>query len=59
MAQMGHTSSILTLDLYARAWNRRDGEAERLRALVNGEAWVPPKAPDRHPERVGRQSQIA
>lgn len=37
MTQMGHTSPNLTLSLYARAMQRRDGERERLRALVNGE----------------------
>jgi integrase len=34
MAQMGHTSANLTLSIYARQMDRRDGEAERLRALV-------------------------
>jgi integrase len=36
MAQMGHTSANLTLSVYARAMLRRDGEQERLRALVEG-----------------------
>lgn len=40
MAQMGHTSSHLTLAVYAKAMNRRDGEPERLKALVNGEDWA-------------------
>jgi integrase len=36
MAQMGHTSANLTLSVYARQMDRRDGESERLRALVEG-----------------------
>ncbi len=43
MAQMGHTTPNLTLAIYARQMDRRDGEAERLKALVNGER-VPPIA---------------
>jgi integrase len=34
MSQMGHTTPGLTLALYAREMNRRDGERGRLRALV-------------------------
>jgi integrase len=37
MAQMGHTSANLTLSIYARQMDRRDGESERLRALVEGD----------------------
>ena len=40
MAQMGHTMPNLTLSLYARAMQRRDGERERLRALVEGAEWA-------------------
>jgi integrase len=36
MAQMGHTSPQLALAIYVREMDRRDGEPERLRALVNG-----------------------
>jgi integrase len=36
MAQMGHTSANLTLSIYARQMDRRDGESERLRVLVEG-----------------------
>jgi hypothetical protein len=36
MAQMGHTTANLTLGIYAREMDRRDGEPERLRALVQG-----------------------
>jgi integrase len=44
MAQMGHTTPSLTLAIYARQMDRRDGEPERLRALVEGSEWP---APDR------------
>jgi integrase len=40
MAQMGHTTANLTLAIYARQMDRRDGEPERLRALVNGDDWA-------------------
>ena len=36
MAQMGHATANLTLAVYARQMNRRDGEPERLKALVQG-----------------------
>ncbi len=36
MAQMGHTTPTLTLAIYARQMDRRDGEPERLKALVDG-----------------------
>lgn len=36
MAQMGHTTAALTLSIYARQMNRRDGEPARLAALVGG-----------------------
>ena len=36
MAQMGHTTPNLTLAIYARQMNRRDGESERLKVLVEG-----------------------
>lgn len=34
MAQMGHTTASLTLAIYARQMDRRDGEPERLASLV-------------------------
>jgi integrase len=34
MAQMGHTSPNLALAIYAKAMDRRDGEPERLAALI-------------------------
>jgi integrase len=37
MAQMGHTTPNLTLAIYARQMSRRDGEPERLKALVDGQ----------------------
>ena len=36
MGQMGHTTQALTLAIYAREMDRRDGEPDRLRALVQG-----------------------
>jgi len=36
MAQMGHTTANLTLSVYAKAMSTKDGERERLRALVEG-----------------------
>ncbi len=41
MAQMGHTTANLTLTIYARQMDRRDGEPERLRALVEGRTHHP------------------
>jgi hypothetical protein len=41
MAQMGHTTPTLTLSIYARQMDRRDGEPERLKALVEGANWYP------------------
>lgn len=38
MAQMGHTTPNLTLAIYARQMDRRDGEPERLKTLVEGQA---------------------
>ena len=34
MAQMGHATPNLTLAIYARQMDRRDGEPDRLRILV-------------------------
>jgi hypothetical protein len=36
MAQCGHTDPQITLGIYAKAMDRRDGEPERLTALVEG-----------------------
>ena len=41
MEQMGHTTPNLTLAIYAREMDRRDGEPERLKALVEGADWAP------------------
>jgi integrase len=46
MAQMGHTTPNLTLAIYARCMDRRDGEPERLKALVEGREWT---ATEGHP----------
>lgn len=40
MQQMGHTTPHLTLEVYARAMHRRDGEKDRLAALVRGHDWA-------------------
>lgn len=40
MAMMGHTTTELTLAVYAREMARRDGEPERLKALVQGADWA-------------------
>jgi integrase len=42
MAQMGHTTANLTLAIYARCMDRRDGEPERLQALVEGRPMTHP-----------------
>jgi hypothetical protein len=36
MGQMGHTTAGFTLSIYAREMDRRDGELNRLPALVAG-----------------------
>ena len=40
MAEMGHTSPNLALAIYAQAMRRDEGEAERLRTLVDGLEWA-------------------
>lgn len=40
MAQMGHTTPNLTLAIYARCMDRRDGEPARLKALIEGREWA-------------------
>lgn len=37
MSQIGHTTPVLTLAIYAREMNRRDGERQRLKALIGGD----------------------
>ncbi len=49
MAQLGHTDPKVTLGIYAHVMFRRDGERERLRALVEGADWA----------EVGRSSALA
>jgi integrase len=44
MAQMGHSTPGLALAIYARQMDRRDGEPDRLKALVEGRAWPPDHA---------------
>ena len=40
MAQCGHTDAKITLGIYAKVMDRRDGEPERLKALVEGRELV-------------------
>jgi integrase len=40
MTQLGHTDATFTLTVYTHAMRRRDGERERLRALVEGCDWA-------------------
>ncbi len=40
MAQLGHTDPKFTLRVYTHLMRRRDGERERLRALVEGADWA-------------------
>jgi len=39
--QLGHTNAAFTLSVYAEAMDARDGELERIKALVNGAEWAP------------------
>jgi hypothetical protein len=41
MAQMGHETTDLALQIYAQEMDRRDGEPDRLQALVEGPDWAP------------------
>ncbi len=41
MAQLGHTDPGFTLRVYAHAMRRDEGDAERLKALVEGRDWAP------------------
>jgi integrase len=40
MQQVGHTDPKMTLGLYAKVMFRKDGERERLQALVDGVEWA-------------------
>ena len=40
MAQCDHTDAKVTLGIYAKVMDRRDGEPERLKALVEGRELV-------------------
>src|SRR5204862_461511 len=40
MAQLGHADPRFTLRVYTHLMSRRDGERERLRALVEGAEWA-------------------
>jgi hypothetical protein len=39
-SQLGHTDPTITLRFYARVMNRRDGEPDLLRPLVERRDWV-------------------
>lgn len=41
MSQMGHTSSALALEVYARKMERQRDTGERMDALVRGADWAP------------------
>jgi hypothetical protein len=41
MRQVGHSDPKVTLGIYAQVMLRRDGEPERLRALVRGGTGMP------------------
>jgi integrase len=41
MRQLGHTNAAFTLSVYAEAMDARDGELERIKALVKGQDWAP------------------
>lgn len=58
MAQMGHGSPDLALGIYAREMARRDGEPERLKALVEGSEWAPTGSSD-SPASVQRGDVLA
>ncbi|HEY5344250.1 MAG TPA: site-specific integrase [Solirubrobacteraceae bacterium] len=47
MAQMGHTTPNLTLAIYARQMDRRDGEQGRLKALIESPRQRPPRGQGR------------
>jgi integrase len=40
MAQLGHVDPKVTLGIYAKVMDRRDGEPERLKGLVRGRVWT-------------------
>ena len=53
MAQMGHTTPTLTLAIYARQMDRRDGEPEQLKVLVEGANGQPLDSGNAHPTSNG------
>jgi integrase len=57
MQQMGHTTAGLTLGLYARAMERRDGEPERLKALVEGDIGTSADSADTESENESTDQQ--
>ena len=41
MSQMGHESSALALEVYAKVMERKRDTGERLDALIRGAEWSP------------------
>lgn len=59
MGQMGHTTPALTLAIYAREMDRRDGEPDRLRALVQGLEVAPDGTSSASASDVAAEAQAA
>jgi integrase len=59
MDQLGHVDPKVTLGIYAKVMDRRDGEPERLRALVEGEfrQRMDEKTADMAPAAVARDAE--
>lgn len=58
MRALGHTTAGFTLSVYAAAMDWADGEADRLRALVEGADWAPTgtKADEKGIESIEREA---
>jgi hypothetical protein len=58
MRALGHTTPGMTLGVYAAAMDWADGEAEQLRALVEGDDWAPTgtKAAEKGIESIEREA---
>jgi hypothetical protein len=54
MAQLGHVDPKVTLGIYAKVMDRRDGEPERLQTLIEGvfRQRIDSKTPDMPPMAV-------
>jgi hypothetical protein len=40
MSELGHIDPQVTLGIYGKVMHRRNGEPERVKALVEGREWV-------------------